>query len=60
VNLAIPLEQRWPEIYERALVLASGQLSTYRRTEQNWCLVYERISPKLATQLTSKLGIKLT
>ena len=59
-NLAIPLEQRWPEIYERVLVLASGQLPTYRRTEQNWWLVYERISPKLATQLADKLGIKLT
>ena len=58
-NLAIPLDQRWPEIYERALVLASGQLPTYQRTEQSWWLVYERITPKLATQLTDKLGVRL-
>ncbi len=56
-SLAIPLDQRWPEIYERALVLASGLLPTYQRTEQSWWLVYERISSKLATQLTDKLGI---
>ncbi|OAD23932.1 hypothetical protein THIOM_000219, partial [Candidatus Thiomargarita nelsonii] len=46
-NLAIPSEQRWPEIYERALVLASGLLPTYQGTEQSRWLIYERISPKL-------------
>ncbi|MEK8018166.1 MAG: hypothetical protein VSS75_014930 [Candidatus Parabeggiatoa sp.] len=59
-RLAIPLSQRWAELYERALVLASGQLPTYQRTEQSWWLVYERISPKLATQLTDKLRVTLT
>jgi hypothetical protein len=59
-KLAILSDQRWPEIYERALVLASGQLPTYQRTEQSWWLVYERISLKLATQLIDKLGVKLT
>jgi hypothetical protein len=58
-SLEIPLDQRWPEIYERALVLASGLLPTYQRTEQGLWLVYKRISPKLATQLTDKLGIRL-
>lgn len=58
-SLAIPLEQRWPEIYERALVLASGLLPRYQRTEQSWWLVYEGISLELATQLTDKLGISL-
>jgi hypothetical protein len=58
-NLAIPLEQRWPEIYERALVLASGLLPTYQRTEQSGWLIYECISPKLVTQLTDKLKVRL-
>jgi len=55
-SLAIPLDQRWPEIYERALVLASGLLP--QLTTERW-LVYERISLELSTQLTDKLTISL-
>jgi hypothetical protein len=58
-SLAIPLEQRWPEIYERALVLASGLLPRYQQTGQSWWLVYEGIILELATQLTDKLRVYL-
>src|SRR2546428_1873037 len=36
-RLAIPLDWRWPELYERVLVLASGQLPVHR----NPWLIYE-------------------
>lgn len=59
-RLAIPWIQRWPEIYERALVLASGLLPTYQKTNQNnlW-LIYENIGPGLTEQLTQKLHVQL-
>lgn len=59
-RLAIPLDQRWPEIYERALVLASGQLPTYQISNENfWWLIYEQIEPDVIQQLTSKLNVNL-
>lgn len=52
--LAIPVKQRWPEIYERALVLASGQLPTY---QGNW-LLYQNVSEEVAHLLSQKLNVK--
>lgn len=58
LQLAIPYCQRWPELYERALVLASGLLPKYQKTaEQNLWLIYENISLDLAHQLTQKLHV---
>lgn len=53
-RLAIPVYQRWPEIYERALVLASGRLPTY---QDSW-LLYENVKLEVAYQLSDKLNIK--
>ncbi|MBD2693203.1 hypothetical protein [Anabaena catenula] len=52
-SLAIPINQRWPEIYERALVLASGKLPTY----QNSWLIYENICEEIAYLLSEKLNV---
>ena len=52
--LAISVKQRWPEIYERALVLASGQLPTY---QGNW-LLYQNVSEEVAHLLSQKLNVK--
>lgn len=53
-RLAIPICQRWPEIYERALVLPSGQLPTY---QDSW-LLYEKVGLEVVRQLTDKLNVK--
>jgi hypothetical protein len=52
-QLAIPINCRWPELYERALVLASGLLPTIKR---NW-LVYEGINLRLIEVLGQKLNL---
>jgi hypothetical protein len=52
-KLAIPINQRWPEIYERALVLASGKLPTY----QNSWLIYENICKEFGYLLSEKLNV---
>jgi hypothetical protein len=58
LRLAIPCAQRWPELYERALVLASGKLPKYKETEGgNLWLIYENISFALVEILTQKLGV---
>ncbi|MEB3151753.1 MAG: hypothetical protein VKL60_22395 [Sphaerospermopsis sp.] len=54
-KLAILINQRWPEIYERALVLASGKLPTYH---QCW-LIYENINWDIADLLSQKLNVNL-
>lgn len=56
-RLAIPFSQRWPELYERALVLASGRIPSYQRTEQSLWLIYENVGLDLAHQLTKKLYV---
>ncbi len=57
-RLAIPVNHRWPEIYERALVLASGWLPTQ---SLGW-LIYENVDRALADVLCLKLnaGLKET
>lgn len=52
-RLAIPVSQRWPELYERALVLASGRLPTY---QDSW-LLYE-VGLEVVQQLSYKLNVK--
>lgn len=56
-TLAIRTKSRWPFIYERALVLASGLLPNARK-EPGW-LIYQGISIGLAQILTDKLGLPL-
>ncbi|MDW8212769.1 MAG: hypothetical protein RMJ55_04380 [Roseiflexaceae bacterium] len=52
-RLAAPFDWRWPEIYERALVLASGRLPSY---QSGW-LIYESISAELVDELRDKLRL---
>ncbi|MBF2099431.1 MAG: hypothetical protein IGQ88_13805 [Gloeomargaritaceae cyanobacterium C42_A2020_066] len=54
-KLWIPQIQRWPQIYERALVLASGLLP--ERSQGG--LVYSAVSGKLAQTLADKLSVTL-
>ncbi len=53
-RLAIPLSQRLPGIYERALVLASGILPIF---QYPW-LLYENVEHEVVHLLSAKLNIK--
>jgi hypothetical protein len=50
-TLAVPLATRWPDIYERALTLASGQLPNLK---DDW-LYFSNVSEYLCRVLASKL-----
>lgn len=52
-QLALPVDWRWPEIYERALVLASGRLP---RRQKGW-LIYDNIGVELFEELRDKLRL---
>lgn len=52
--LAIPKEMRWPELYERALVLASGRLPN---KSDSW-LIYDNIEPKVVHEFSTKLNLR--
>jgi hypothetical protein len=54
-RLAVPEKRRWPELYERALVLASGRLPAHRG---GW-LLYEAVSSRLLDILRTKLHLEL-
>lgn len=54
-RLAVPYEWRWPELYERTLVLASGRLPRVAN-DRTW-LLYDRISPDLLSLLQPKLQL---
>jgi hypothetical protein len=54
-QLAVRYSQRWPELYERALVLASGQLP---RLNHGW-LYYVGIGRSMLDSLRSKLNFQL-
>jgi hypothetical protein len=54
-QLAIPWGWRWPELYERLLVLASGRLPRLRGP---W-LVYDAITPQVLDVLTTKLDLDI-
>jgi hypothetical protein len=53
-RLAVNAEQRWPELYERALVLASGRLPVRNGP---W-LVYEGIHEALLMEISRKINIE--
>lgn len=53
--LAVPKEQRWPDLYERALVLSSGSLP---QQHKDW-LYYPTVSLEVAQLLTTKLNATL-
>ena len=52
-QLAVFRDQRWPELYERSAVLASGQLP---RTDGPW-LVYDGVSQTLMDLLADRLHL---
>jgi hypothetical protein len=55
--LAVPYRQRWPLLYERALVLASGFLP-YRNPE-NGLLYYYGVPRTLAEEVAEHLGVEV-
>ena len=56
-NLLIPIDERWPLLYERALVLASGSLPG-RADNPRW-LKYSGVSSELVQLLTGKLNVSI-
>ena len=52
-RMAVFRDQRWPELYERAAVLASGQLP---QVDGPW-LIYDGVSPKLMDLLAERLHL---
>lgn len=54
-QLAIPVDNRWPDLYERSLVLASGLLPRY---QDGW-LYYTHISVDLCELLAEKLNVQV-
>ena len=56
-DLFIPVGQRWPLLYERALALTSGLLPR-QAVNPNW-LIYPRVPPNLAQVLSGKLDVTL-
>ena len=55
--LAVPYRQRWPLLYERALVLSTGLLP--RRHPENGLLYYQGIPLALATSIAEPLGVQV-
>jgi hypothetical protein len=56
-ELMVPISERWPMLYERSLVLASGRLPS--RTSDNDWLSFSCVPQQLAVLLSDKLGISL-
>ena len=56
-QLVVPVEHRWPALYERILVLATGGLPEPSADGQ-W-LIYRGIPPDLRDLLASRLGIDI-
>ena len=57
-EVLIPVEEHWPLLYERALVLASGILPV-RSGNSGW-LKYSGISSELVQLLTDRLNVSIT
>lgn len=53
--LILPFDQRWPDLYERALVLSSGKLP---QRNKDW-LYYSDVTLEVAQLLTTKLNATL-
>ncbi|WP_322818952.1 hypothetical protein [Tepidiforma sp.] len=58
-RLFVPLEWRWPEIYERALVLSSGLLPTREDNGNGSWLVYGSIEQELLELLQPRLELEV-
>ena len=56
-DLLIPMDERWPMLYERALVLASGSLPG-PAANSRW-LKYSGVSSELVQLLTEKLNVSI-
>jgi hypothetical protein len=56
-RLALLYSQRWPEIYERVLVLASGYLPQFVEEEMHLWLIYEGIDSVLLNLMIQKLKL---
>lgn len=56
-ELMIPAEERWPLLYERALVLAAGSLP-HPADNRKW-LGYKGVSGEVAQLLTSRLAVTM-
>ena len=56
-DILIPLDERWPLLYERAFVLASGILP-HRPENPKW-LRYSGVSNELVQLLTEKLNVSI-
>jgi hypothetical protein len=56
-QLMIPVAERWPLLYERALVLATGELP-FPAVNREW-LCYDDVSIELAVMLANKLGTSI-
>jgi hypothetical protein len=61
-TLVAPCGQRWPTLYERALVLASGKLPSIQSPAggKDRLFAYCAVPKQAAEQLASKLGVNLT
>lgn len=60
LQLVIPVSDRWPMPYERALVLASGSLPQRAQPEGGSpVLAYEGITSDLAARMCSLLGLEM-
>lgn len=58
-RLFVPFDWRWPEIYERALVLSSGQLPTRDDNRTGARLVYASVERELLELLQPRLELEV-
>ncbi len=58
-RLFVPFDWRWPEIYERALVLSSGQIPTRDDSGTGAWLVYASVERQLLDLLQPRLELEL-
>jgi len=58
-QLCVPFDWRWPEIYERALVLSSGELPARDNNGTGAWLVYSSIEPELLDLLRPRLQLEV-
>ena len=59
-QLIVPVTDRWPMPYERALVLARGALPQRLQADSGlFVLVYEGIPPEFAARMCRLLGLEM-
>lgn len=59
-QLAVPYDWRWPEFYERTLVMASGTLPHWGKCEGEMWLIYTDVPPPLLDLVARKLKLNVT